>query len=408
MPPANRERRREAPSGLLSDAQGRRKMAAAARRRGGGSAALARAAAQLSGRGRPTWIRGPPGGHHLKGPPGSASSSLSGDTPPGLSRAASPSLLQSLDELFSGEADPPSDISTGSDFRVNILSLDDLAPAVASRAEEFKEAMTVEGTGKPRNEPRAVLIHAATQSAFKVQRAFSEDTVSLEDEADEDLGETDISEQLSDASVGVSLDGPARASSPEYSEDFESYPLSAEANDAEGPASSSEELWGRQEASLPSTPSDFSSPGSLEPQRRRSVRDKAVQTSTSSFPYQDLHAHLYAADIPWMGQTPGGRGAGTSPGVSRCLSPDILEAGTTTSPAASALNELLRQNVLLICHFVEASRHLHASMVASLEEENFHYHTLEEAKTYISCHKPPPLTMEQALRELEEEERGGI
>ncbi|KAJ7308258.1 hypothetical protein JRQ81_008784 [Phrynocephalus forsythii] len=95
--------------------------------------------------------------------------------------------------------------------------------------------------------------------------------------------------------------------------------------------------------------------------------------------------------------------AGDSPVPSRFLSPAVLEALTTYSPAAAALNDLAELNLQLVRRFAETSRGLHASVVASLEEETYRYHTLEEAQRYIRRHKPPPLTLEQARKQLEEE-----
>ncbi|CAI5799187.1 Hypothetical predicted protein [Podarcis lilfordi] len=316
------------------------------------------------------------------------------------------SVVRSLDELFLAVGGGPSDddSSSSSDFRVNVLSLDDLAPAAASQTEVSGAAPAMPTESK--EELGASLFAAVSQSPFKAQSPPRREAASLEEEEeeeeteeDDDPGDTEISERLNSTSAGSSHpeeeeEEEENPTSAEYSEDFESSAASGERPSSRDPSGA----WAPSEH--PASSSLTCPPGGARTTclpARVLMKDAAVQTGRSSLAYCWLQGDAPAALGPTMGaesllETP--------PIASHVVSLETLEALTTYSPAVFALNELLKQNVLLIRQFADATRQLHASWVASLEEERgFHYHTLEEAKEYIERHKPPPLTVEQALRE---------
>lgn len=137
-------------------------------------------------------------------------------------------------------------------------------------------------------EEEPIPLSAAPQSPFKAPNATAEKAITLEPEAD--LGDTEISEQLSNSSAKWSACKQASPASAQYSEDFVS-------EDSEGSEANSfaEESLDGSEASLTSRRSD-SSPGSFRQAPVQSAnpvgtrKEAAVQTSPSSFAYHGLES----------------------------------------------------------------------------------------------------------------------
>ncbi|XP_004404762.1 PREDICTED: uncharacterized protein C19orf44 homolog [Odobenus rosmarus divergens] len=279
------------------------------------------------------------------------------------------------DESLSEAADDSSN-----DFRINLLSLDDLAPAVGENSdlEQKKEGQREK---------------ASSQSP----QAGGPPTGS---EVSECLSEPSVSSAGPEGASGPRPKSQEPTASSAYSEDFET---------ASESRAHSEESPDR----TPDTLSEFSA--SLQPDRplptpkpwKKRVRDvtrvlmkeTAVQTLEPAFTYQWAEG----AGIAAIGPTLGGAYVDPVPIASHVVSADSIEALTAYSPAVLALNDMLKQQLSLTQQFVEASRHLHGSLLQSLDRDSFHYHTLEETQQYIRHHRPVPLSMEDALEEVKKE-----
>lgn len=289
------------------------------------------------------------------------------------------------------QEEPPSEATEDSlnDFRINILSLDDLAPAVSEKSDLEWEK---EGQG----------------GKASSRRPWAGDPPS----------ESEISEHLNEPSAsspgpqGICCLGPtspeptASAVSSTYSEDFEKSPSpTASESTARSEESPDRTLASRSEFSA-SLKSDLppSSPKSRKKRARGGhprvvVKETAVQTPDPAFTYQWANA----AGVAAIGPALGGAYVDPAPIASHVISADAIEALTAYSPAVFALHDVLKQQLSLTQQFIEASRHLHASLLRSLDGDSFHYHTLEETKEYIRQHRPALLTMEEALEEVKEE-----
>lgn len=213
-----------------------------------------------------------------------------------------------------------------------------------------------------------------------------------------------MSEQLSASlAPGTPQDSTARTlPSPEahtlaYSEDFESSPSPS----ASEPATPSLECPDRAVEAWSESSSSLGPPTCTAPRGKGSraahrglVKETAVQTLDCALTYPWTAASLAALE---------GACVDPAPIAGHVISADTLEALAAQRPAAVALQDLLRQQLTLTQKFIEASRHLHASLLRSLDAHSFHYHTLDDVREYIRRHRPPPLTMEDALREVRKE-----
>ncbi|XP_011845246.1 PREDICTED: uncharacterized protein C19orf44 homolog [Mandrillus leucophaeus] len=284
------------------------------------------------------------------------------------------------------EAEPVDEpVSEGADnsldeFRINILSLGDLSPAVSENSDLEQEEESAQ------REKTAGKIFRAEVSAGPdaPRQAQARSWASQGKAASAEGDESEVSEHLSASSAPAiqqdsiaSMQPPSEAPvvntvSSAYSEDFENSPSLT----ASEPTARSKESLDRTLDALSESSSSVKTdlPQTAEARKKSGrhvtrvlVKDTAVQTPDPTFTYE------------WT------------------------KALTAYSPAVLALHDVLKQQLSLTQQFIQASRHLHASLLRSLDADSFQYHTLEEAKEYIRRHRPAPLTMEDALEEVNKE-----
>ncbi|XP_010560612.1 PREDICTED: uncharacterized protein C19orf44 homolog [Haliaeetus leucocephalus] len=316
------------------------------------------------------------------------------------------SEIKSLDELFSKADDAEDSTSSSSnDFRLNILSLDDLAPNITSEAAELKQKGTdIQITQESnRNQKNDTFLVEKDQTSLKMTSAVTSVNDASEGAIEKTVTEAEISEHLSGVSADFPghkqdyLDHDERTVNSEYSEDFEK---SLSTTGRESVSKMSEEL-SKSCTYSGKHPSSASSPLFTREQQdqvhRVTVKETAVQTVDPPFTYCWSKTNTSAVLDPPVGNSY----VDPVPIASHVVSTDTVEALTAYSPSVLVLNAMLKQHLMLTQQFVENIHHLHLSLVESLENEKFHYHTLEEAKEYIKNHKSPPLTIEQAREEIQ-------
>ncbi|XP_009316698.1 PREDICTED: uncharacterized protein C19orf44 homolog, partial [Pygoscelis adeliae] len=315
------------------------------------------------------------------------------------------SEIKSLDELFSKAADAEDSTSSSSNgFRLNILSLDDLAPNITSETAELKQKGTdiqipQESNGIPKKDTFLV---EKDQASLKMTSTVTGVNDASEGDIEKTVTEAEISEHLSGVSADFPrhkqdyLDHDERTVNSEYSEDFE---RSLSTADRESVSKMSEE---RSESCTYSGKHPSSASSALFTRERHdqvhrvTVKETAVQTMDPPFTYCWSKTNTSAVLDPPVGNSY----IDPVPVASHVISMDAVEALTAYSPSVLVLNAMLKQHLMLTQQFVENIHHLHFSLVESLENEKFHYHTLEEAKEYIKSHKSPSLTTEQAREEI--------
>ncbi|XP_071375148.1 uncharacterized protein C19orf44 homolog [Centroberyx affinis] len=362
-------------------------------------------------------------------PPGRRGSPPRPGSPPrSLSSLSGHSEVLSLAELF--PAVPGSECSrserssvSSEDFKINVMSLDDLVPVSLG--------FTVETTGEERetkpSKHKAPAPGALTgdrqlpgqkekkkeeeeeqEEVLDYQSDFESESRTEPDhsasQVSERLGgdggeEEDVSEVREEASES---DGSCRRTEVEYSSSFSSSDTSrsyvTRTSDRSRTAGSL-----RRSRDSRSSVSRGERSSSRRSRRRaspcRALKEAAVQTQP------DPLAYTWSAGMATMGPAVGTAYVDPTPVASHTVSAETVEALSTYSPAVFALNDMLRQQLALTRQFIESSRHLHSCLVQSLGPADYTYTTLEDTKEFIRKHKPPKLTVEEALEEVLQEMR---
>ncbi|KAG8454870.1 hypothetical protein GDO86_001188 [Hymenochirus boettgeri] len=289
--------------------------------------------------------------------------------------------LKSLDELFSKTEDVSS--SSSNDFKLNILSLDDLAPTIDTQEEARKEMENKNMEtffGDPKNlKPIREQKSNQDQSASEIETETNEDS---------EISEHLLIDQPISYNI-CSLDTEhEKTVNSDYSEDFEDI-LTGRSGSNPSKSDRSFSISSKTSRTKKHSPhQSISSPYEL-PQTKTMVekitkvqrKEMAVQTNdptlTSYWPYANSVIGL----PPTL--------AVLEPhSISRhVVSPEVIEALTNYSPMALALNDMLKQQLFLTQSFVDMARQLHLSTMKSLEANVYHYTTLEETKEYIKYQK---------------------
>ncbi|XP_065604750.1 uncharacterized protein C19orf44 homolog [Cyrtonyx montezumae] len=317
------------------------------------------------------------------------------------------SEIKSLDDLFSKADDVEESTSMSSnDFRQNILSLDDLASEISEAAELKLQGTDVQSSQESNKNPKKETLLMEKEQTFP-KRSAEIGAADTSEGDTENMSAAEISEHLGEVSADFSghrQDYPDHDDSSfntEYSEDFEQ---SLSATDKEAVSEMLEEHSESGTYSGKGPSSSASSP-LLGRDRHKglhtvAVKESAVQTVDPPFTYCWSKTHSSALRGPPVGSSY----VDPVPIAPHVVGTDTLEALTAYSPSVLALNAMLKQHLMLTQQFVENVRHLHFSLVESLENEKFHYHTLEEAKEYIRKHRSPPLKFEEVFEEMQKAE----
>lgn len=357
------------------------------------------------------------------------------------------SEIKSLDELFT-EASITDDVKsldeTIDDFKLNILTLEDLVPFVEQKC--MNKSLTLENEESQHSgdqSKQSVSYNSRLNMTNEVISSCSQPTKlsreknanNLENEiwADFDATGSEISECLNeDSNVSkkgrkspgnvpdqLEVDDQSTMCS-KYSEDFETSNCevpSVKMDQDESHFQQSSEEESRTDysdntfysTSSPATPDQSNLATCTESSysvrymklklSKVAVKDTAIQTQPSGFHYTWHRDEGLAV----LGTSLGAAYVDPTPIASHVISPEAMEALTAYSPATLALNDLLKQQLSFTRQFLQVNRHLYLTIIASIEQDKYHYTTLEETKEYVRNHRSPPLTLDQALKEVHEE-----
>uniref|UniRef100_UPI0037E965AD uncharacterized protein C19orf44 homolog n=1 Tax=Semicossyphus pulcher TaxID=241346 RepID=UPI0037E965AD len=327
-----------------------------------------------------------------------------------LSSMSGRSEVMSLEELFpvrSSAEDPQSEISevSSEDFKINVMTLDDLVPANLGVTKETpgEKAGAKHKAPDPGSQKRHQLPRLKKENKEQLQEEedvldYQSDFESLS-RTDPDNSNSQVSEHLQGhgGEKEVVSEVKDRTSDSDVSQGRTEEDYSSSFSDTSrsytSQSSDRSQTLGRSRdsRSYRSSVSHNSRPR-IRASTRTDLKDAAVQTQS------DPLAYTRPAGMATLDPA-----VGMAHMVANTLSAEMVEALSTFNPAAYALNEILKQQLAMTRRFIESSRHLHSSLVQSLEPPNYRYTTLEDTKEFIRKKRPPKLTVEEAIDEVMQE-----
>ncbi|XP_053369048.1 uncharacterized protein C19orf44 homolog isoform X1 [Clarias gariepinus] len=320
----------------------------------------------------------------------SKSFSQRADLTSSLSSVQDHSEIRSLKELFPSDHDETQSERSvlSDDFKVNVMTLDDLAPDTINIPDLSKE--------KSDASPQELCVPSAKVILHKKEDYPAQYESDFESEIQTETVQSvdDISEHLSGenehsfvASEHQSLINKSNHNDTHSEKSFKSASIN----------------YLRSESSLThrrgSDHTSYSTEDTqthISPKRKK---DATVQTKTEEL------AYMWSSGQAVLGPSGGMSYMDPTPVASHMIRAEAVEALTAYSPAVFALNDMLRQQLTLTRSFIQSSRHLHQAMLESLGPANYRYTTLEDTKEFIRSNKPPKLTIEDALEEVLQEMR---
>ncbi|XP_051765508.1 uncharacterized protein C19orf44 homolog [Ctenopharyngodon idella] len=302
------------------------------------------------------------------------------------------SEIRSLDDLFPVAAAPDSDdtlserSAVSDDFKLNVMTLDDLAPIPFAADEISQEKKETHARKEDRNKRSSNDISKVTSppTPEEASAAYESDFES-EIPSETPPSASEISEHLTDEAKDASL-----VSEAEYS----SYKSQVDDNDDDHTLSRSSLSVSHSDPSSRSSSSNATVTRGPSPDRH--VKEVAVQTQMDGFAYTWSSGR--AAVGPSLGMTY----VDPTPIASHTVSAEAIESLTAYSPAIFALNDMLRQQLALTRSFIDSTRRHYKSVLESLGPD-YKYTTLQETKEFIRAHRPPKLSIEDALEEVLQE-----
>lgn len=296
------------------------------------------------------------------------------------------SEIRSLDDLFP-VADSDDTLSERSavldDFKLNVMTLDDLAPVPFAAAETSQEKKETQAQNK-----RALndISKVASPTPPEEASAAYESDFESEIPSETPTSASEISERLSDEDKDASL-----VSETQYSSDKSQVDDDDERTLSQSSRSSSR----HSDSSSRSSSSNATVTRGHSPNRR--VKEVAVQTQMDGFAYTS------SSGMAAVGPSLGMPYVDPTPIASHAVSAEAIESLTAYSPAMFALNDMLRQQLALTRSFIDSTRRHYKSVLESLEPADYKYTTLQDTKEFIRAHRPPKLSIEDALEEVLQE-----